>query len=73
MLCTKCDSKLEKAKTSKLFSGNIVVEDIETLRCTNCGEEYFDESSYEKTLKKVKEIKSKIPGKLMNKIKTITL
>ena len=73
MQCIKCESRLEKTKTSRTFFGNIIVEDIEALKCKNCGEEYFDEKSYDKTLKKIREIKGKIPEQLMNKIKTITV
>jgi len=73
MKCFECNGKTEKIKTSKVFSGNILIENITAFKCKKCGELFFDEASYNNTLKKVKEIKQKIPAMVLSKIKVVMI
>lgn len=71
MKCNVCRSKTVPVTTKEVFYGNIVIDNIKAHKCEKCGELYFDEATYDKTLKKVREIKQKIPMPLMSRIKLL--
>jgi len=73
MNCPKCDVKMQKIKTKEVFYGNIAVENIDALKCKKCGEVFFDENAYDSTVKKLQEIKEKIPVSVLAKIKMLFL
>jgi YgiT-type zinc finger domain-containing protein len=65
---TKCficgKGKLSKQKVSRIYDKDILVEDIQILKCASCGEEFTDEKEYSRTLNKVNAVRTakvKIP------------
>ncbi|MCX6798709.1 MAG: YgiT-type zinc finger protein [Candidatus Diapherotrites archaeon] len=71
MNCPKCNLKMQKVRENQVFSGNIVVEAVPALKCPGCGEKFFGEKAYDSTLKKVQEVKGKIPLQTLAKIKAL--
>lgn len=73
MNCPECNVRMHKARTTQVFDGNIIVENISALCCPKCGEKFFGEKAYAGTLQKVQEVKREIPVPLLAKIKVLFL
>ena len=55
MKCTKCKGKYIRETVSKVFLNKYIKDDVEILRCENCGHELMPFEEVEKAYQEIKD------------------
>ncbi|MEW6295780.1 MAG: YgiT-type zinc finger protein [Candidatus Diapherotrites archaeon] len=48
MKCIHCNTPTKKVSAKRKYFNRCLIENVQILKCTKCGEKYLDENEYEK-------------------------